>query len=128
MKKYEIIDPENIIGIFAFKILDHKYPVGYAKLSNNNGKIILADIYIYDHTQANSNLSCLFKKLSGKKNYRGKGIGTYFLKHIVEFCKNNGAKYICGEAIGDIPKLKKWYESFGFPIDADNNIELPLLA
>jgi len=87
---------------------------------------MIADIYIYDHTQANSNLARLFKKLRGKKNYRGKGIGTYFLKHIIEFCKDNGAKSICGEASGDIQKLKKWYESLGFAIDSDNKIELVL--
>ncbi len=126
MNKYEIHDPEDISYFLTFRITDQNYPVGYAKLSNNNGILELADIYLYDHTQANSKISRLFKKLTGKKNYRGKGTGTYFLKHIIEFCRNTGAKRINGKASGDISRLKKWYKSLGFTVDADNNIELSL--
>ncbi|MEN8136164.1 MAG: GNAT family N-acetyltransferase [Thermodesulfobacteriota bacterium] len=126
MNKYEIHDPDDISDFLTFRITDQNYPVGYAHFSNNNGLLELADIYLYDHTEANSKISRLFKKLTGKKNYRGKGIGTYFLKHIIEFCRNTGAKRINGKASGDIPRLKEWYKSLGFTIDADNNIELSL--
>ncbi|MDA3971044.1 MAG: GNAT family N-acetyltransferase [Desulfobulbaceae bacterium] len=124
MNKYEIHDPDEISDVLTFGITDQDCPLGYAKLSNNNGVLELEDLYLYDHTQANSNIARLFKKLLGKKNYRGKRIGTYFLKHIIEFCRNTGAKRINGKASGDIPRLKAWYKSLGFTVDADNNIEL----
>ncbi len=127
MNKYKIHDPDDISDFLTFKIIDQNYPVGYAYLlNNNNGLLELTEIKIYDHTEANSIISRLFKILKGKKNYRGKGIGTYFLKHIIEFCRNTGAKRINGKASGDIPRLKEWYKSLGFTIDADNNIELSL--
>ena len=78
MREYEIKNPPNINNIFVFKILDNNYPVGYAKLSNKNGNILLADIYIYDHTQADSKLSHFLKNSKEKRTIEEKESALIF--------------------------------------------------
>ena len=83
-------------------------------------EMLLADIFIENNADFDSINDKVFKVLhwGEPRNYRGKGLGGYLLRKVIEVARNQGIKKICGdieqEDLKATPYLIDWYKSYGF--------------
>lgn len=69
-------------------------------------------------------IDCEFWGYIGEKAYWGLGIGSYFLKYLIEYSKTEKFKSIWLTVRHDNIRAIKLYLKFGFIIEADDNINL----
>ncbi|NEP42518.1 MAG: GNAT family N-acetyltransferase, partial [Okeania sp. SIO2H7] len=113
----------NSEGKIVFKLIrkGRNCQVGKAScLFKKTEEIFLADIFLENNLAFESIDDKIFKILhwGEPKNYRGKGLGSYLLRKMIEVARNQGIKKIYGdieaEDLKATPYLIDWYKSFGF--------------
>lgn len=98
-----LINNTNNKYIF-YKVMYNGIKIGnlyLIKKEKDEDKIKLADIIIFDE-------------------YRNLGIGRKLLENAINFVSSIGIKQIYGVMVGDIDRLEKFYQSFGFEISGKN--------
>lgn len=111
--------------VSRFRLYERKTLVGEAKcLRCSVARMELGDIAIANEaipTPANG-LMQRFRQIPGCQhapvNYRGRGLGTVLLQHLVNHARSAGAQELWGEVfqqdIENDPGLLNWYQNFGF--------------
>lgn len=87
----------------------------YARVDMQSAKLV--DIFVESSVPWRSNW---FRNLIGRpitKSFRGRGIGTRLLANLLCDLASRGVRHVWGDAKGDIPRLKRWYERCGFAFD-----------
>ncbi|MBI0274855.1 GNAT family N-acetyltransferase [Hafnia alvei] len=106
VRNIDFITNESDKIILIKAILDGN-KIGYLTFTQYDGESLkLADILIYE-------------------GYQNLGVGTQLMYKAIVIADSLGVKRIFGVMVGDIDRLKKFYESFGFLI-VGTNIELNL--
>lgn len=96
----------NMYGqLLRMKVMRNGLELGYLNFTRNDGEsIYLADIFIFDR-------------------YRNFGVGTRLLHAGIEQVKMLNIERIYGVMVGDVDRLRSFYQSFGFELSG-KNIEL----
>ena len=97
--------------------------IGFAQLSSLTTNNYRRPLPRSDVSDAPGVSYCL-KIIEVSQNYRNKGIGSALLDQVIDFCKDERAVSIYGEAKGDSVGLRRWYEGKGFELDSVDNIQL----
>ncbi|WP_199637495.1 GNAT family N-acetyltransferase [Serratia sp. PAMC26656] len=91
--------------LLRMKVMRNGQELGYLNFTRNDGEsIYLADIFIFD-------------------GYRNLGVGTRLLHAGIEQVKMLNIERIYGVMVGDVDRLRSFYQSFGFELSG-KNIEL----
>ncbi|WP_271272855.1 GNAT family N-acetyltransferase [Aliamphritea hakodatensis] len=121
-KTFRIELPEDSQFCFALTPYIGQLPIGYARLTNNDGQVTLGDILIYD--KAGFYWPC--QPFRVRFNFRSQGYGSKLLKAVIQHCRSIGAISIEGKMVGDPEILRPWYQKHGFSIDEQTNLLLKL--
>lgn len=126
--------------ISRFKLYERSTLVGEAKcVRESPQRMTLGDIAIANEaipTPANALMRSL-RQLPGLQpspvNYRGRGLGTALLKHLIDHTRASGAQELWGEVfqqdIQNSPELLNWYQQLGFESRApQDNVEVDVVA
>lgn len=92
-------------------------PVAYAHLTLQDERAELADIRVSPSIVTKYSLLRQLLGFVRKRNFQHKGLGSQFLKLVIDEVRLRGASRIEGTMDGDIKRLTAWYKSFGFAID-----------
>ena len=98
------------------------YTIGFAQLSANgeNNHQLSSSL---EENEAPRISYCL-KNIEVSQNYRNQGVGSALLDEVIRFCRDEQVSSLYGEAKGDIPVLRRWYEAKGFDFDPVDNMQL----
>ncbi|PCJ24869.1 MAG: hypothetical protein COA96_08530 [SAR86 cluster bacterium] len=117
--------PKGLASTLFFHVYSGPNAIAFAQLSsrseNNHRR---ADSRHITNEEKLPGVSYCLKNIEVCQNYRNKGIGSALLDEIIDFCKNERVSEIYGEAKGDIPELRRWYQDKGFELDSVDNIQL----
>ena len=94
-------------------------------LIHESGVMDLADIRVHETVAAHKPWFlwfipwCLWKTLTGKQ-YRGRGLGSSLLQHVIDYARRRGLKQIRGfvttKDLAAGPQLLEWYARHGFQV------------
>jgi GNAT superfamily N-acetyltransferase len=117
----KVVKPKGLSPRMFFKVYSGVNTIGFAQLSSsgeNNHQLST-----YSDGKAPGVSFCL-KNIEVSQNYRNQGVGSALLDEVIRFCRDEQVTSLYGEAKGDVPVLRRWYEGKGFDLDGVDNIQL----
>jgi GNAT superfamily N-acetyltransferase len=123
MPDVKVTKPNGLASSLFFHVYSGGNAIGFAQLSSLTTNNYRRPLPRSDVSDAPGVSYCL-KIIEVSQNYRNKGIGSALLDQVIDFCKDERAVSIYGEAKGDSVGLRRWYEGKGFELDSVDNIQL----
>ncbi len=120
----KVVRPRGLSPRLFFKVYSGVNTIGFAQLSSNVENNHRAR-GLAEQSEAPVVSYCL-KNIEVSQNYRNQGVGSALLDEVIRFCRDEQVSSLYGEAKGDIPVLRHWYENKGFEFDHVDNIQLSL--
>ena len=125
-KGIEVMELPDLDGFRIDAVLSNGDSVGYINVMFKGTAADLCDLCVNDcYLYRWPNSMPVFLSIRRKRNFQNNGIGSRLLATAIEHSKSKGCATMKGWMHGDIPRLKKFYSTFGFHIRGIN-IELDI--
>lgn len=121
----KVTKPNGLASSLFFHVYSGTNAIGFAQLSSRAAnKHLRSPARRSANDESAPGVSYCLKIIEVSQNYRNKGVGSALLDEVIGFCKDERVGSLYGEAKGDSPALRRWYQEKGFELDSVDNIQL----